>query len=91
MSVWDKVRSFAESRNRDDEIVRNGFTFGDMRLLVKQLSYDQETAKEAYDCLLEVRGVPITEVQPLIDQAIACLEESIIRSVICESDPHAGC
>jgi len=35
VSVIDKVRSFAEARCDDNEIVRGGFTYGDMRQLLK--------------------------------------------------------
>lgn len=38
MSVVDKVRSFAETRCRDEEVVPCGFTYGDMRELLTALS-----------------------------------------------------
>jgi len=38
MSVVDKVRSFAETRCRDTEVVPCGFTYGDMRELLTALS-----------------------------------------------------
>lgn len=38
MSIIDKVRSFAEARCRDEEVVPCGFTYGDMRELLTALS-----------------------------------------------------
>jgi len=35
VSVIDKVRSFAEARCDDNEVIREGFTYGDMRQLLK--------------------------------------------------------
>lgn len=38
MSAVGKVRSFAETRCRDEEVVPCGFTYGDMRELLAALS-----------------------------------------------------
>lgn len=49
MSIIDKVRSFAEARCRDEEVVPCGFTYGDMRELLTALS-EPTDAQRALVC-----------------------------------------
>lgn len=49
MSVVDKVRSFAETRCRDEEVVPCGFTYGDMRELLTALSEPTDGRSQSND------------------------------------------
>lgn len=40
MSGIDKLRSFAESKSGDHEIIRDGLTYGDVREVVRELRRD---------------------------------------------------
>ena len=39
MSAIDRIRSFAESRERDELVIRDGLTYGDARALSKEIAW----------------------------------------------------